>query len=67
MQAGIPRDQLILSLEPEAAVIYCKELVVSWAKEQKPNLEQRAKLHTFDPGSQFMVLDLGGCFSFIAL
>ncbi|XP_060608535.1 heat shock 70 kDa protein 12A-like [Ruditapes philippinarum] len=55
-KAGIPEDQLTLALEPEAAAIYCKELVVSRAKEQK----QEAKLQTFDPGSQFMVLDLGG-------
>ncbi|XP_053391613.1 heat shock 70 kDa protein 12B-like [Mercenaria mercenaria] len=55
-KAGIPEDQLTLALEPEAAAIYCKELVVSVAKEQR----QEAQLQSFSTGAQFMVLDLGG-------
>ncbi|XP_053373620.1 heat shock 70 kDa protein 12B-like [Mercenaria mercenaria] len=55
-KAGIPEDQLTLALEPEAAAIYCKELVVSKAKEQG----KEAQLQSFSPGAQFMVLDLGG-------
>ncbi|XP_060600928.1 heat shock 70 kDa protein 12A-like [Ruditapes philippinarum] len=55
-KAGIPEDQLTLALEPEAAAIYCKELMVSKAKEQN----EEANLQIFDPGSQFIVLDLGG-------
>ncbi|XP_053373619.1 heat shock 70 kDa protein 12B-like [Mercenaria mercenaria] len=55
-KAGIPVDQLTLALEPEAAAIYCKEIVVSRAKEQG----KEAQSQSFSPGAQFMVLDLGG-------
>lgn len=56
VKAGIPRDQLDIALEPEAAAIYCKELTVAKAKEQG----NQPQLKTFDVGAQFMVLDLGG-------
>ncbi|KAK3588040.1 hypothetical protein CHS0354_012086 [Potamilus streckersoni] len=47
-QAGIPDNQLDLALEPEAAAIYCK--AISTKKDGS----------SFDPGTQFILVDLGG-------
>lgn len=55
-KAGIPSDQLTLEIEPEAAAVYCKELASVKAKEAG----QEDVMKVFEPGSQFMVLDLGG-------
>ncbi|XP_062617906.1 heat shock 70 kDa protein 12A-like [Saccostrea cucullata] len=55
-QAGIPGNQLEFALEPEAAAVYVKETKV--AKESVSADEHQ--LVPFKPGTQFMVLDLGG-------
>ncbi|XP_061183555.1 heat shock 70 kDa protein 12A-like [Saccostrea echinata] len=55
-QAGIPGNQLEFALEPEAAAVYVKETKV--AKESLSADEHQ--LVPFKPGTQFMVLDLGG-------
>ncbi|KAK3602714.1 hypothetical protein CHS0354_017156 [Potamilus streckersoni] len=54
-KAGIEKDQLFLALEPEAASIYCKEQAI-----RKEDQDGGAILRRFDPGEQYMVLDLGG-------
>jgi len=51
-QAGIPRQQLILSYEPEVAAIFCKEM--------KFQLSETGDLDAFNTGARVMVIDLGG-------
>ncbi|KAL3831480.1 hypothetical protein ACJMK2_023221 [Sinanodonta woodiana] len=47
-EAGIPNNQLDLALEPEAAAIYCKAISV------------KTDGSSFEPGTQFILVDLGG-------
>lgn len=47
-QAGIAECQILLALEPEAAALYCK------------NLPDRMLTEAFNPGTKYMVLDMGG-------
>ncbi|XP_060065880.1 heat shock 70 kDa protein 12A-like [Ylistrum balloti] len=55
VQAGIPGPQLIMSLEAEAAALFCKYLpVTEMAKGEGGNVS------VFKPGSQYLVLDVGG-------
>ncbi|XP_060065294.1 heat shock 70 kDa protein 12B-like [Ylistrum balloti] len=51
VEAGIPNNQLQLSLEPEAASLYCKHLQVLLSGDN---------LTVFRNGSKYMVLDAGG-------
>ncbi|KAK3097741.1 hypothetical protein FSP39_012697 [Pinctada imbricata] len=53
--AGISEKQLALALEPEAAAIYCKHLEFYRKTQGK-----EAVMAQFDPGTKFMVADLGG-------
>lgn len=54
-QAGIPGAQLVMSLEAEAAAIFCKYLPLSdMAVGKKGNVS------IFKPGSKYLVLDVGG-------
>lgn len=56
VDAGIPRKQLLLALEPEAASIYCNYVplgVMSYGQGKTGSAR-------FEPGTQYMVLDLGG-------
>jgi hypothetical protein len=55
LQAGIEKNRLTLVLEPEAAAVCCKHLEL-----QKSNTGQEALLGVYEPGSQFLVCDLGG-------
>lgn len=56
LQAGIPRKQLLLVSEPEAATIYCNHIPM----EAKPDGRGRTETNLFEPGTQYMVLDAGG-------
>ncbi|KAK3588038.1 hypothetical protein CHS0354_012084 [Potamilus streckersoni] len=47
-EAGIPDNQLDLALEPEAAAIFCKAISV------------KTDGSCFEPGTQFILVDLGG-------
>lgn len=55
MQAGIPKDQLILSLEPEAASIYCQYLPTTKLAGSEGFVMSKI-------GTTYMVVDLGGTF-----
>ena len=55
LQAGIPNKQLILALEPESAAIFCKELALN-----RSGGVHGTFLKAFDPGEQYIVVDLGG-------
>ncbi|XP_060558649.1 heat shock 70 kDa protein 12B-like [Ruditapes philippinarum] len=52
-QAGIPRSQLKIALEPEAASLYCRYLPVQKGHEEN-------FLASFEPGTKYIVLDAGG-------
>lgn len=54
-QAGIPSNQIIIALEPEAASIYCKHLPVE-------KLKGGDAIDVFQPGSKYLVLDAGGLY-----
>ena len=54
LQAGIPPDQLILVIEPEAAAMYV-------TKEAKTVLGKQS-FQSYDPGTKIMLADLGGNF-----
>ncbi|XP_056013346.1 heat shock 70 kDa protein 12A-like isoform X2 [Ostrea edulis] len=54
--AGILTKQLLLALEPEAASIYCNHVPVEVMSYNKG----RTGAYAFEPGTQYMVLDLGG-------
>uniref|UniRef100_K1Q9C0 Heat shock 70 kDa protein 12B n=1 Tax=Magallana gigas TaxID=29159 RepID=K1Q9C0_MAGGI len=47
-KADIAEYQIVLALEPEAAALYCK------------NLPDRMLTESFEPGTKYMVLDMGG-------
>ncbi|CAG2238269.1 unnamed protein product [Mytilus edulis] len=52
--AGIPTNNLILALEPEAASIFCQFLSTEKLKGSDPGFTMTAE------GTKFMVVDLGG-------
>ncbi|XP_033742907.1 heat shock 70 kDa protein 12A-like [Pecten maximus] len=54
--AGIKDEHLKFALEPEAASVYCKEIHV----QRKTGDEGDAFLTSYDPGTKYMVADLGG-------
>jgi hypothetical protein len=51
IQAGIDGDNLIIALEPEAASMFCKYMLVERGNDS---------LCTFQPGSKYIILDCGG-------
>ncbi|XP_069117052.1 heat shock 70 kDa protein 12A-like [Argopecten irradians] len=55
-QAGIERHQLVIALEPEAASIYTKEKL----SQRKTKEDGSTYLAPYDPGTKYMVVDLGG-------
>lgn len=55
MKAGIPTEQLTLALEPEAASVFVKEMNV-----KREIIDDVVSLTPYDPGTRYMVLDLGG-------
>ncbi|KAL5011778.1 hypothetical protein ScPMuIL_010329 [Solemya velum] len=55
-EAGINNNQLLIALEPETASMYCKLLPLQKFTFSDSTREMKA----FEPGTKFMVLDLGG-------
>lgn len=55
IQAGISDNQLSIALEPEAAALYCKILPI-----EKLAAGYQNNLSVFQPGTKYIVLDLGG-------
>ncbi|VDI58527.1 Hypothetical predicted protein [Mytilus galloprovincialis] len=55
-QAGIPSDQLILALEPEAASLYCRKMPI-FVEEKQDGDKTISQLPI---GSKYIVLDQGG-------
>ncbi|KAL4236721.1 hypothetical protein ACF0H5_005105 [Mactra antiquata] len=55
VKSGIPDKHLVLSLEPEAASMFCKYLPVELLMNT-----QSGKISCFQPGSKYLVLDAGG-------
>lgn len=56
VMAGIKTENLILALEPEAASLYCKYLQT----EKMQVGENKTEIVPFQPGTRYLVLDLGG-------
>ncbi|KAJ8315857.1 hypothetical protein KUTeg_008007 [Tegillarca granosa] len=57
-QAGIPKEQLTLALEPEAASLFCRYLpTFQYATKTHGNSDLYQPLGT---GAKYMILDLGG-------
>ncbi|XP_063400711.1 heat shock 70 kDa protein 12A-like isoform X1 [Mytilus trossulus] len=56
IQAGIPSDQLILALEPEAASLYCRKMPI-FVEEKQDGDKTISQLPV---GSKYIVLDQGG-------
>ncbi|KAJ8297926.1 hypothetical protein KUTeg_024457 [Tegillarca granosa] len=54
-EAGISDNQLSIALEPEAAALYCKILPI-----EKLSAGYENNLSVFQPGTKYIVLDLGG-------
>lgn len=66
-QAGIETDRLTLALEPEAASLYCRYVPVydsaaanSQSQEDLTRLAPGNSFNNFRPGSNYIILDLGG-------
>ncbi|KAL4230257.1 Heat shock 70 kDa protein 12A [Mactra antiquata] len=57
VKAGIKSKDLRIALEPEAASLYCKQLEIN-KKQQESSTSQC--LSTFEPGSQYVIVDAGG-------
>jgi len=57
LKAGIPTEQLTLALEPEAASVFVKEMNV-----KREISDDGVSLTCYDPGTRYMVLDLGGMY-----
>ena len=55
LKAGIPTEQLTLALEPEAASVFVEEMNV-----KREISDDGVSLAPYDPGTKYMVLDLGG-------
>lgn len=53
-KAGIPKDTLLLALEPEAASIYCQYLPTEKLTGIEPGFTMS------EPGTKYMIVDLGG-------
>ena len=53
-QAGIETNRLVIALEPEAASIFCKEVLVEKFEEWSDNI------NVFQEGQKYLVLDAGG-------
>lgn len=53
-EAGIPWDQLVLALEPEAASIYCQHLEIERGTSTTEGFQMSK------PGTKYIVLDVGG-------
>ena len=53
-QAWIETNRLVIALEPEAASIFCKELLVEKFEEGSDNI------NVFQEGQKYLVLDAGG-------
>ena len=56
LQAGIPGDQLLIALEPEAASIYCQHLPIEKLQGAGAGFTMARK------GTKFMIIDLGGIY-----
>ncbi|XP_062578711.1 heat shock 70 kDa protein 12A-like [Saccostrea cucullata] len=54
-KAGIPRNRIKLALEPEAASIYAKEILI-----QRSHGSSQQRSPSFEKWTRFIVLDLGG-------
>lgn len=54
LQAGIPWNQLVLALEPEAASIYCQHLEIERGTSTTEGFQMSK------PGTKYIVLDVGG-------
>lgn len=59
IQAGIPVKQFRLALEPEAASIYAKEVLI---ERTRGNMHQQ--MPSFEQGTKYIVLDLGGNYKY---
>ncbi|KAK3096504.1 hypothetical protein FSP39_000803 [Pinctada imbricata] len=57
--AGIDGDQAILAKEPEVAALYCKEKQLEVHHTNK-RMSRQDNVFSFENGSKFVVLDLGG-------
>ncbi|KAK3096817.1 hypothetical protein FSP39_003589 [Pinctada imbricata] len=57
--AGIDDDQAILAKEPEVAAVYCKEIQLDVQQANK-RIGRQNHVFNFEQGSKFVVLDLGG-------
>lgn len=55
-QAGIHTDSLLLSLEPEAASLFCRYIRVNRVEEA----DAAITLSNFGVGDRYMILDCGG-------
>ncbi|XP_069129609.1 heat shock 70 kDa protein 12A-like [Argopecten irradians] len=55
VQAGIPNAQLVLSLEAEAAALFCKYLPLS-----EMAVGKAGNVSVFKPRAKYLVLDVGG-------
>ncbi|XP_052068180.1 heat shock 70 kDa protein 12A-like [Mytilus californianus] len=53
-KAGIPKDNLLLALEPEAASIYCQYLPTEKFTGIEPGFTMS------EPGTKYMIVDIGG-------
>lgn len=53
-QAGIQTDHLLISLEPEAASVYCQYLPTEKLSGSSSGFT------VFKPGTKYMIIDLGG-------
>ncbi|KAK3097170.1 hypothetical protein FSP39_007092 [Pinctada imbricata] len=58
-KAGIDDDQAILAKEPEVAALYCKEKQLEVHHTNK-RMSRQDNVFSFENGSKFVVLDLGG-------
>jgi len=59
LQAGIPSHRLEISLEPEAASIYCKYIPVS-KRENDEESGNEPGIEAISTGTKYLVLDAGG-------
>ncbi|KAL5012747.1 hypothetical protein ScPMuIL_011298 [Solemya velum] len=55
VKAGIRGEALEIALEPEAASIYCRHIPLKKSKQ-----EEKVHVETLNPGSKYLVVDVGG-------
>ncbi|KAL4230094.1 hypothetical protein ACF0H5_010479 [Mactra antiquata] len=58
--AGIPKERLMIALEPEAASLYCMHLPLDKMVVEGNKSKESSRVSPFQKGMKYMIVDVGG-------